>query len=153
MNVSVSPVRGEIMSIYLFPNCFLLQPISCSHPFLHSSFVLSACSSLVVVEAIIPDSNSSFNSLDNIFLLSAQLVASMFNLLAGNFQHVQLATALVQLRTGARIGWNQAAVAQHSTALDAQPLFSSTPAPRLGSRITTRLGVSAPGIALSAVAS
>jgi len=99
--VSVSPVRGEIMSIYLFPNCFLLQPISCSHPFLHSSFVLSACSSLVVVEAIIPDSNSSFNSLDNIFLLSAQLVASMFNLIAGNFQHVQLATALVQLRTGA----------------------------------------------------
>ena len=88
--VSVSPVRGEIMSIYLSPNCFLLQPISCSHPFLHSSFVLSACSSLlkkvcvrvvletskqivqlremylVVVEAIIPDSNSSFNSLDNI---------------------------------------------------------------------------------------
>merc|ERR550532_1009792 len=122
MNVSVSPVRGEIMSIYLFPNCFLLQPISCSHPFLHSSFVLSACSSLVVVEAIIPDSNSSFNSLDNIFLLSAQLVASMFNLIAGNFQHVQLATALVQLRTGARMSWNQSAAAQHSTALDAQPL-------------------------------
>ena len=35
------------------------------------------------------------------FLLSGQLVASMFNLLAGNFQHVQLATALAQLRTGA----------------------------------------------------
>jgi len=56
------------------------------------------------------------------FLLSGQLVASMFNLLAGNFQHVQLATALAQLRTGARMNWNQAASAQHSTALDAQPL-------------------------------
>jgi len=91
------------------------------HPF-HSAFLLSACSSLVVVEPIIPGSNSSLNSLDNIFLLSAQLVASMFNLIAGNFQHVQLATALVQLRTGARMNWNQAAAAQHCTALDAQPL-------------------------------
>merc|ERR1719239_667365 len=81
------------------PKLISSLPISCSLPFL-SSFLLPARSSLVLARRLF-QAVTALKSLNNIFLLSGQLVASMFNLLAGNFQHVQLATALAQLRTGA----------------------------------------------------